>query len=251
MAKEVIVSADRVKKRKRFGRIVKLSLLAILVFLMALYAVLSIIYGAGKFTVSLDSNRTFKSGLVIYDDPTDPFAKRKLEADSIKFMDNISFKTLPDASELDADGIVGGHNGENHIAYTFYIENQKDLDLNYWYELDVDEVIKNVDEAIRIRIYHNGKATTYAKRSSLDNEPEDGTVPFKNIPDAEDTIILEKDNILKPDQRDRITIVVWLEGDDPECTDPLIGGELKMHMIIGGNQVESKEEWKNEKEKNK
>ena len=249
MAKEVIVSADKIKNRKRFAKIVRLSLLIILLFLIALYTVLAIIYGTGKFTISLDSNKTFKSGLVIYDDPTDPFAKRKLEADSIKFMDNISFKTLPSAEELDSDGIVGSHNGDNYIAYTFYLENQKNLEIKYWYEVDVDEVIKNVDEAIRIRIYHNGKATTYAKKSSLDNKPEDGTVPFKEIPDAKETIILENVDGLKPGQRDRITIVVWLEGDDPECTDPLIGGELKMHMIIGGSHKEVNEEWKNEKEK--
>ena len=242
MAKEIISNADKVNKRKKITKVIKLSLLGIQLFLIALYVVLSIIYTAGKFTISLDSNKTFKNGLVIYDDPTDPFAKRRLEADSIKFMDNISFKTLPSADELDNDGIVGGHNGDNYIAYTFYLENQKDKEITYWYEIDVDEVIKNVDEAIRIRIYHNGKATTYAKKSSLDNEPEHGTVPFKEIPDAEETIILENVDGLKPGQRDRITIVVWLEGDDPECTDPLIGGELKMHMIIGGNHKEVNEE---------
>ena len=240
MAKEIIVSADKVKNRKRFAKIVKLSLLGILVFLMALYAVLSIIYGAGKFTISLDSNKTFKSGLVIYDDPNVPVSRRKLEADSIKFMDNISYKWLP--LDVDSETASGGHNGDNYIAYTFYVENQGDQVLNYWYEVDVDDVIKHVDDAIRIRIYHNGKFTTYAKRSSLNDEPEEGTVPFKNIPDAESTIILEKVEDLQPDQRDRITIVVWLEGDDPDCTDPLIGGELKMHMTIAGSHTEIEEE---------
>ena len=239
MAKEIIVSADKVKKRKRFSRIVRLSLLAILIFLVGLYAVLSIIYSEGKFTISLDSNKTLKNGLAIYDSLDDPTPKRKLEASAIKFMDNISFKWLP--QDLDKDELGGGHNGENFIAYTFFVENQGKGEQSYWYEIIVDDVIKHVDDAIRIRIYHNGKATTYAKRSSLDNEPEDGTVPFKNIPDADSTIILEEVKDLKPGQRDRITLVIWLEGDDPDCTDPLIGGELKMHMVISGNHTKVEE----------
>ena len=52
----------------------------------------------------------------------------------------------------------------------------------------VDNVIKNVDEAIRIRIYRNGEETTYAKRNFLDNEPEANTVPFVDIKNAEGTI---------------------------------------------------------------
>ena len=240
MAKEVIVSADKVKRRKQFAKIVRLSLLILLLFLIALYVVLAIIYGTGKFTISLDSNKTFKKGLAIYDDLNNPISQRKLEADSIKFMDNISYKWLP--ADIDSDKMGGAHNGDSYIAYTFFVENQSDQILNYWYEVVVDDVIKHVDDAIRIRIYHNGKATTYAKKSSLDNEPEDGTVPFKEIPDAKSTIILEKVEGLMPEKRDRITIVVWLEGDDPECTDPLIGGELKMHMIIAGNHTEVKEE---------
>ena len=236
MAKEIIVSADKIKKRKLFTKITKVALLVILLFLIALYCVLSIIYTAGKFTISLDSNKTFKNGLVIYDDLKNPTSKRKLEADSIKFMDNISYKWLPE--DIDSDEMSAGHNGDNYIAYTFFVENQSDEDKIYFYEIDVDDVIKHVDDAIRIRIYHNGKATTYAKRSSLDNEPEEGTVPFQNIPDAKDTIILEKVEGMKPKERHRITIVVWLEGDDPECTDPLIGGELKMHMTITGSHKE-------------
>ena len=96
----------------------------------------------------------------------------------------------------------------------------------------VDDIIKNVDEAIRIRIYRNGEDITYAKRNFLDHEPEKNTKPFKDIKNAEGTIILEKVTDFKPDDLDRFTILIWLEGDDPDCTDALIGGELKMHMVI-------------------
>ncbi len=235
MAKEVIVTADKVKKRKITSRVVKISLLALLLLLILLYVILEVIYHEGRFTVTLDSNKTLESGLAIFDSLNNSQGKRRLYATPIKFMDNISYKWLPENIDTEADG---SHNGKNYIAYTFYIENQGNEVLHYWYEVIVDDVIKNVDEAIRIRIYRNGKDVTYAKKSSLGGEAEPNTVPFKDIKDAEGTIILEEVEDFQPMSMDRLTIVVWLEGDDPDCTDPLIGGELKMHMVITENHVE-------------
>ena len=235
MAKEVIVTADKVKERKKKVRIVRRALLILLVFLILLYVILDIIYSEGKFTVTLDSNKSLESGLAIFDSLNNSHGKRKLEATPIKFMDNISYKWLPENVDTEAEG---SHNGKNYIAYTFFIENQGKEILQYHYEVIVDDIIKNVDEAIRIRIYRNGKETTYAKKNFLDGEPEKNTVPFKDIKGAEGTIILEKVDDFMPESLDRFTVVVWLEGDDPDCTDALIGGELKMHMVITEEHIE-------------
>ncbi len=235
MAKEVIVTADKVKNRKKTMKIVRKSLFILLIFLIILYIILDIIYSEGKFTVTLDSNKTLESGLAIFDSLNNGHGKRKLEATPIKFMDNISYKWIPDTVDTEADG---SHNGQNYIAYSFYVENQGNEILNYHYEVVVDDVIKNVDEAIRIRIYRNGEDVTYAKRNFLDNEPEENTVPFKEIKNAEGTIILEKISDFKPDDLDRYTVLVWLEGDDPDCTDALLGGEIKMHMVITEEHIE-------------
>ena len=237
MAKEVIVKADSVKKKKVLSRVIKLSLLLLLLFLSLVYIVLKIIYNEGRFTIILDSNKTLESGLAVFDSLNNSHGKRKLEATPIKFMDNISYKWLPDNVDEEADG---SHNGQNYIAYSFYIENQGNQELHYWYEVIVQDVIKHVDEAIRIRIYRNGEPITYAKPSSLGGAEPD-TIPFKNVENGytkDTTIILEEVKDFKPDDLDRYTIVVWLEGDDPECTDDLIGGEIKMYMKITEEHIE-------------
>lgn len=235
MAREVIVTADKVKNRKKKSRIVRKALFVLLIFLIILYIILDIIYSEGRFTVTLDSNKTLESGLAIFDSLNNSHGKRKLEATPIKFMDNISYKWLPDNVDKEADG---PHNGQNYIAYSFYVENQGSRVVNYHYEVVVDDIIKNVDNAIRIRIYRNGEYTTYAKRDTMFDTIEKNTVPFKEIKESEGTIILEKIADFKPDDLDRYTIVVWLEGDDPDCTDALLGGEIKMHMIITEEHIE-------------
>jgi hypothetical protein len=235
MAKEVIVTADKVRNRKRMAKIVRRALFILLIFLIVIYVILSVIYNEGKFTVILDSNETLESGLAIFDSLNNSHGKRKLEATPIRFMDNISYRWIPENVDTEADG---SHNGQNYIAYSFYVENQGDRVLNYHYELYVDDIIKNVDEAIRIRIYRNGEDTTYAKRNFLDNQPERDTEPFKEIKNAEGVIISERVADFNPDDLDRYTILVWIEGDDPDCTDALLGGEIKMHMVITEEHID-------------
>lgn len=123
---------------------------------------------------------------------------------------------------------MAGHNGDNYIAYTFYIENMGDETIHYWYRVYIDDVIKNVDKAIRIGIYLNGEKTVYAKANERTSAPEKGTVAFK---DAETALLVQRKNFKSKDV-DKFTVVIWVEGDDPDCIDDLLGGEMKMHMTI-------------------
>lgn len=233
MKKSVMLTADTIYNRRKLGRIVKLSLIILLLMLIVIYIILQVVYSEGKFTVTLDSNETLKSGISIYESLNDQTPKRELQAQSIQFMDNISQKWLPDDLDTTSEG---SHNGKNYIAYTFYIENQGSQELNYWYQMVIDDVIKNVDKAIRIMVYHNGEATVYAKANELSGDAEKDTKIFRT--DSDGTIILEERTNFKPGDRDRFTVVVWLEGDDPDCVDALIGGELKMHMNITEEHIE-------------
>ena len=240
MAREVIVTAEKVKNRKRLWRIVKLSLCLLLLFMIVVYFILQIIYNEGRFTILLDSNKTLESGIAIYDNLDDPRPRRRLEADAVPFMDNISWKWLPEDIDTRSDG---SHNGENFLAYSFYIENQGNSILHYWYELNLDLVTRNVDEAIRVMIFQNGERKIYAKPNSLSGEPEhigtrdtELTIPF--LADRGNTIILEQRRDFNPGDRDRYTIVIWIEGDDPDCLDPLIGGVLRMYMKITEEHIQ-------------
>ena len=112
-----------------------------------------------------------------------------------------------------------------YIAYTFYIENTGNDVSDYWTEIIIDDVVKNVDEAVRIRVYKNGEAKTYAKIGANGN-PERDTIPFK----TSNLVVADHVENFKPGDIDKYTIVMWIEGSDPECTDNILGGEIKAHM---------------------
>lgn len=220
---------EKAKKqsRKKARRIVfKILLMVTILFLVNVYIILSIMYKGENFTVTLDSERGRESGLIIYEKKEESDQWRNfLRSEDIEFFTDISVNWLP--TNIDNEG-DGSHNGRNYIAYTFYAENRGQDTINYWTSIEIDDVIKDVDEAIRVRVFKNGQQVTYAKNNMRTGQPEPNTVPFHD----EDTVMQEVVENFEVGSVDKYTIVIWLEGDDPECKNNLIGGEIKMHMKL-------------------
>ena len=225
MAKEVLVKANRIKTRKKFYQKAKWILLFLLIFLILLYFILEVTYNGGHFTISLDKNTTLKQNLVLYEDIRYKEPQVKLSAGKIDFLDNISVDWIPSNIDNEKDG---SHNGNNYIAYTYYVENMGEDVVDYWTELYIDDVIKNVDEALRVMVYENGEKTIYAKINNITGLPEENTIPFY----SEDKAFVRQRRLFNPNEVDKYTIVIWLEGDDPDCLDDILGGEIKLHIKI-------------------
>lgn len=212
-------------KRDKTIKKMKIVLLLLVLIMLIIYFLLRIIYETGPFTITLDENLSKKTGLIMFEQSEEKVEKKILKSGQIDFLDNITETWIPTNVNNEADGM---HNGENYIAYTFYLENQGVENINYWYTTVIDDVIKDIDEAVRIKIYLNDESTVYAKKSAVTGEPEQNTVEFY----SDKYIQTEQRKEMKPGDRDKITIVIWIEGNDPECLDNLIGGEIKMHMEI-------------------
>lgn len=229
----VEVEASKIYKQKVFSKIIKITFLLLLILLSVIYLFLYIVYDGGRFTVSLDKNLSNRKSIFLSETGEIDYKARKLTAETIDYMDNISIKWLPDNLDTEA---TGAHNGDNYIAYTFYVINNGPEAVHYWYEIDIDDSIRNVDEAIRIMIYRNGESVVYAKRSAATKKSEPDTKMFV----SDSIAVLEQRKGLKSGGKDRYTIVVWIEGDDPECNNDLLGGEIKMHMDITEEHIDKK-----------
>ena len=222
--------AQDIYKKKLFKKIVKIIFLLLLIIISIIYLFLYVVFQGGRFTVTLDKDLSNRKSIFLSEDGKFKGKTRELSANTIDNMDNISIMWLPENLDTEA---TGAHNGDNYIAYTFYVINAGKETVNYWYEIDVDDTIKNVDEAIRIMVIRNGEEVVYAKKSAIDGSAEEGTKKFV----SKSIAVLEQRKRLKANAKDRFTVVVWLEGDDPECTNALLGGEIKMHMDITEEHV--------------
>lgn len=226
----VKVNAKKIKKRRIATRFLFLIFIALLLLMSIAYAIVYVVNQTGNFTIMLDKNLQEKQSIIV--SPKSDFSIRpvKMIVDSLKYMDNITESWLPN----DIDEIEGPHNGNNYLAYTFFVKNIGEKETSYRTTIDILSVIKNVDDAIRVAVYLNGEKTVYAKRKPDTFESEVGTVPFYKT----NQVMNELRENFKVDEVDRYTVVVWLEGEDSECIDSILGGEMKMVMTIGEDKYD-------------
>ena len=139
---------------------------------------------------------------------------------------NITYSWLPTDLDTSKDG---EHNGENYVAYTFYMRNDGEEQIDYITTLDITGVAKSADEAVRVMIYKNGEPSIYAKGRYDDREqPETDATRF-----VDDKVVMQtKSEGFKPGDVDKYTVVVWIEGNDAECVDDIRDGYVRMRMLF-------------------
>ena len=235
MGKKFHEKAKKIKSTKKFAKKTKFILLMLLLFLLGMYLVVSIIYNNGNFSITLDDNLYYEKSLIIYDNPEYKVYRSELFAPAPESFDNISYRWLPD----DLYNYEGSHNGENYLAYSFYIENTGDRITDYWSEIVVSDVIRNVDEAVRIRVYKDEQYVTYAKPRA-NGAPENNTIAFV----SDELVAVDHVEDFSPGDKIKYTIVLWIEGSDLECTDNILGGEFKIQMNFNSEFVDEKKEGK-------
>ena len=226
MAKEVILTANAIKKRKKTFLKTKIIIGILILIFLLIFAILNIVFNVNKFTISLSNKLQDEKGIILYSDIIEKAHQKKLFANALNDMDNISYEWIPKDVHTSSNG--GSHNGDNYIAYTFYVENEGQVSVNYWYSIIIDDVIKRVDEAVRVIVFLNDQETIYAKVNKETKMPEKNTEEFYK----DNIVVLKPRNNFNVGDIDKFTIVIYIEGDDPDCLNDIIGGEIKMHMEI-------------------
>ena len=177
----------------------------------------------GNFTINLNRLELFRKGIAIDDDPYFSKPTARLTAATVIDATNISIEDIP----ADVDEIDGGHNGENYMAYTYYVRNAGKEDVYYTASITLDACSKGAEEAVRVAVWRNGKRTVYAMPSAT-GEPEEDCVNFE----GPTTVCSFTEEEFLVGNVDKYTIVIWMEGDDPECVDRIVGGSVEFSMNI-------------------
>ena len=177
----------------------------------------------GNFTINLNRLELYRKGISIADNGDFDGATARLVANTVQDATNISIDDIP----ADVDGVDGGHNGKNYMAYTYYVRNAGKEDLGYIASITLDSCAKGAEKAVRIAVYQNGERIVYAAPAD-DGGTEDGCENFLS-----DKIVCQYENKdFLVGNVDRYTIVIWMEGDDPDCVDAIIGGSVQFSMSI-------------------
>ena len=191
----------------------------------------------GDLVISVE-NGAAQEGIVISEglneDGTPKEPTLQLSAQNVTEVTNITYDWLPTNLNDEADG---EHNGRNYLAYTFYLTNSGRETLDYESELRFTGIAKNADEALRVMIYKNGEPTIYAQKNRDGSQLED-IVNFEFVEGGkelnQENYLLMKDLTegVKPNDTVKYTIVTWIEGNDPECINDIMGGHVKMQWFF-------------------
>lgn len=218
-------TAKEVKDYRQWMRILPISIGVLALLLIVAYVVSVLYMKFGAFTVMVNKFDNLDYALTLSDSPEFTSATSRLTVDIDEVVTNISEDMLPDW----LDNVDGEHNGENYVAYTFYCRNAGIKPITYTYEMYVANMTKDVEKAVRVRLYVDGEYVNYAfPRTDGGSGPEPGTTAFA---DAK-TIVKQEVKHFQPGDTTKFTVVIWLEGNDPECLNNILGGIFKIDMAM-------------------
>lgn len=238
-----------------------LGMLAALLLTLFLYSTITQL--RGHFTINM-SDGLFKEGFTLSE--TADFANpvTHLFCTPAENVPCISIGHLPD----DLDEIDGQHNGA-YFAYTFYCRNEGESTVGYEWQVNVNSESKEMRQATWVMIFEDGKMCFYAEPNQKTGKAEalpafdDNSRGFVNQPleqfskepekqyevitqrkgftfsrvipmnfKSESTVAEGSQEEVEPAEIHKYTVVIWLEGDDPDCTDELIGGHIGMEVFF-------------------
>lgn len=252
MAKPNIVTnalrrnAAEVKRYHTWQRIIPIGIGIALLTLVIVYVVALLYSRYGAFTVRVNKFDELEYMLTLSD--TEDFENKtsRLNAEIAETITNIDGATLPKGL-ANVDSI---HSGDNYLAYTFYCRNEGINTVTYQYELYIANMTLDAEKAIRIRLYvydcekgeyiqADNEGCDYTDfaypRTDGEDGPEPGTTEFRTA-----TTVCKRDiKNFKPGDVTKFTVVMWFEGNDPECIDNILGGELKVDMSMNVLKNES------------
>lgn len=246
---------------------------ALLLLLFALVAFSYVSQIRGHFTVNMSENM-FRAGFIMSE--TSDFANPTTHLFS-RPAEDVPCVSITDIAQ-DVDEVDGSHN-QDYFAYTYYLRNEGDESVTYDWTINLNSESKSTSIAAWLMVFEDGKLSIYAKASSaggaetLPKEGDDrhgypepffrqyladpdqmqlirtvGNVSYyRVVPHTFEnayTVAKGEQTGVEPGEVHKYTVVMWLEGDDPECTDELIGGHLgvEMNMRLRGDEAEKERE---------
>lgn len=152
---------------------------------------------------------------------------------------DITYRDLNIEEAVNTDGKYTDPNAD-YVAYTFYVRNSGREMINLKYTINLYDVYKNLDDAIRILVIEDDLKGTVTE--IMYQKPDDIEKEYYDLPDAVDFLGdgLVTEKIIKKfqvNQVRKITFLMWIEGQDSE--DYMLSGGVKFRMdfsVLSANE---------------
>jgi len=217
----------------------------ILSLLIALIAYLG--QNMGNFVISLPEE-TWRVGIKLSDEREFRFPRTRLVCDPIMDAEPITYtdfvSQIPTIRNTDGqfidDRTGTGDGNYNYFAYTFYLRNDGLRTVDVEFKIVFATVTREIDESIRVLLItdEDPNGTIYHKyEPEIDNVSPDG-IPVRDRPIWGKEFLSDKvvcSSVISTfarNQQKKFTIIIWIEGWDPQSDERIMGGRVRMDMTF-------------------
>lgn len=217
---------------------------------------------SGNFVMTVDEE-AYDRGITISETPDFETYARWLTADAVEqvreiTLEQIIYNDLEGILTTDGsfrNSILGGVNNAklNYLAYTFYVKNVGKYETDIGYEIVITDVTGVLATAIRVLVIQDGYIETGLESITTLKDLRSGTYKLYQMPDTKTkdypevlrdaTMFVNESKIcneviekLGANETKKFTILMWLEGEDPDCSienvDQIYGSKIKIAMNI-------------------
>ena len=241
-----------------FGQGIWMMVTALVALLIVAFGLSLVAQLRGHFTINMSSDM-FREGFVLSETEDFSNATTHLFCTPAESVPCVSIAHIP----LDIDEIDGQHN-DAYFAYTFYIRNEGESTVGYEWQLALTSESQSLADALWVMVFENGEMLFYARpnedgdvealpafdddsRGYLDMNlmhmcrnideqfqlisKKTGFSYYRVVPysfETDQVVARGVQTSVSPGTVNKYTVVIWLEGDDPDCTDDLVGGHAGM-----------------------
>lgn len=240
------------------------------VLLLSILAMSMVTELRGHFTINL-SDGMFREGFSLSETADFESPTMRLFAEPAEDIIPVSIKDIQSDVPMTDGRATAEH---QYFAYTFYIRNEGESTVDYSWQLRFNSETQDTSEAMWAMVFEDDKMSFYAhiredgqietlpfgeikndayrwypifdyaafpeQQFELVRETEKGKY-YRLIPfgfESEEVITSGKQEDVAPGDIHKYTVVLWLEGDDPDCTNDKIGGYagVEMHFKLEGEE---------------
>lgn len=199
---------------------------------------------SGNFVMSVDED-AFKRGIAISDSSTFETMNRWLTADPVEDVRDTTLQHIDLFEIINAEGAYK-ETRSNYLAYTFFLRNVGSETTPVDYEVVITNQSKNIAEAIRVMIIVDGQVAydeqgiryIECESKTMYQAPDKHDIIYKDylqeftLFKSTDIICSERIFDIRPEQTKKISVIMWLEGEDPECIETLASAKIKITMNL-------------------
>lgn len=192
------------------------------------------IYGTqvGNFVVEID-NGDVSISLSKYEDMSNQTTR--ITVQGLKKQGDATYGDIP-FDIYEGIGTKNDETNKRYMCFSFYLINNSERAVDYDFTLQIKEVTKNVDKALRAMVIAGedeyreifaAEETSQASINSLMNNTDYKTTQFL----SDTTVCVKTVRGLEADGAfTKYTVVLWLEGWDEDCNNGILGSSIKMKM---------------------